>query len=409
MAFLWWAFLLGGAAALSAPASGVATWAAANGVVRVELNRGGKLNALNRPMWEALRRAAEGEAPLVITSGDPKAFSSGGDVRSIAGGPAREVVEFLHLEYTTLAALRGRSGATIAVSDGITMGAGAGVFMACDSRVVTEQTRFAMPEVKIALCPDAGALAFLTRHCEPAVARFLAVSGYSLNAHDLVTCGLATHFVPTKQDQLVPLLDELSRAPSGELAVPLSRRSAAAPAHLATPLFTEPALAALRKVFGEPASSVAAAVEKLDAARAEARKSVGSCGWATREIAEQVLDILDSAAAAIAAAPPTACQVTLDAVDALLVEAERRGGATDDPKPLADFGACVELAANARLGTLPDFAEGVACAIGDKRGETPAWDPTNRAADVRGAVAAVDPASASLDDVRDAALGAQGG
>ena len=30
-----------------------------------------------------------------------------------------------------------------------------------------------------------------------------------------------------------------------------------------------------------------------------------------------------------AAAPPTACQVTLDAVDALLVEAERRGGAVE--------------------------------------------------------------------------------
>ena len=180
-------------------ASGVRTSLAPNGVVQVELDRGGKLNALNRPMWEAIADAVETspDAPLVITSADPKAFSAGGDVTAIAGGPPKDVVDFLHLEYATLDALRERRN-TIAVSDGIVMGAGAGVFMACATRVVTERARFAMPEVRIALVPDAGALRFLSKHCEPAVARFLAVTGYNLNAHDLVACGLATHFVAAK-------------------------------------------------------------------------------------------------------------------------------------------------------------------------------------------------------------------
>ena len=34
-----------------------------------------------------------------------------------------------------------------------------------------------------------------------------------------------------------------------------------------------------------------------------------------------------------------------------------------------------EYALNARLGLRADFAEGVACAIGEKRGETPQWAP----------------------------------
>ena len=38
-------------------ASGVRTSLAPNGVVQVELDRGGKLNALNRPMWEAIADA----------------------------------------------------------------------------------------------------------------------------------------------------------------------------------------------------------------------------------------------------------------------------------------------------------------------------------------------------------------
>ncbi|KAK7230785.1 Enoyl-CoA hydratase carnithine racemase [Aureococcus anophagefferens] len=376
-------------------ASGVRTSLAPNGVVQVELDRGGKLNALNRPMWEAIADAVETspDAPLVITSADPKAFSAGGDVTAIAGGPPKDVVDFLHLEYATLDALRERRN-TIAVSDGIVMGAGAGVFMACATRVVTERARFAMPEVRIALVPDAGALRFLSKHCEPAVARFLAVTGYNLNAHDLVACGLATHFA--KRDQLAPLLEELAAAPAGELAVPVDRRCVGqAPAHLATPLFVEASLAALRSVFGgERCADVAAIDEKLAAARLEARGLLGSVGWQTREIAEQVLDLLDVAHAALAAAPPRALQATLDALDAVLAEART----SDDDVALARFGAKVELAANAVLGTAPDFAEGRLRRRRPPR-EAPAWRPRDPAPR-----AALLDLGASLDDVRDAAL-----
>ncbi|KAH8060330.1 enoyl-CoA hydratase/isomerase [Aureococcus anophagefferens] len=346
-------------------ASGVRTSLAPNGVVQVELDRGGKLNALNRPMWEAIADAVETspDAPLVITSADPKAFSAGGD-------------------YATLDALRERRN-TIAVSDGIVMGAGAGVFMACATRVVTERARFAMPEVRIALVPDAGALRFLSKHCEPAVARFLAVTGYNLNAHDLVA------------DQLAPLLEELAAAPAGELAVPVDRRCVGqAPAHLATPLFVEASLAALRSVFGgERCADVAAIDEKLAAARLEARGLLGSVGWQTREIAEQVLDLLDVAHAALAAAPPRSRR------RATRSTRSSRSRTSDDDVALARFGAKVELAANAVLGTAPDFAEGVACVVGDRRGEAPAWAPRDPAPCAR----RLD-LGASLDDVRDAAL-----
>ena len=58
--------------------SGVATRVERNGLVRVELNRCGKLNALSESMWQGLRAAASGEGPLLVTSGDAKAFSAGG-------------------------------------------------------------------------------------------------------------------------------------------------------------------------------------------------------------------------------------------------------------------------------------------------------------------------------------------
>ena len=74
--------------------------------------------------------------------------------------------DFLRLEYETLEKLQERDAPTVAVADGLAFGAGAGVFMACDERIVTERSRLAMPECRMCV-PDAGALRFLTKHCEP--------------------------------------------------------------------------------------------------------------------------------------------------------------------------------------------------------------------------------------------------
>ena len=59
----------------------------------------------------------------------------------------------------------------------------------------------------------------------------------------------------------------------------------------------------------------------------------------------------------------------------------------------------LELAANARLGGAPDFAEGVACVVGARRGERPKW--SNDASLVGAIARAVDGLGdeASLGDV----------
>ena len=67
-------------------------------------------------------------------------------------------MELLHLEYSVhqlVFEARARVP-VVAIADGIVMGAGAGLFMAASTRVASENTLFAMPEVSIGLCPDAG-------------------------------------------------------------------------------------------------------------------------------------------------------------------------------------------------------------------------------------------------------------
>ena len=51
----------------------------------------------------------------------------------------------------------------------------------------------------------------------------------------------------------------------------------------------------------------------LETAREAAKKLQGSCGWATREAADGVLDVLDAAADGLQQRLPDGARVTLDA------------------------------------------------------------------------------------------------
>ena len=96
----------------------------------------------------------------------------------------------------------------------------------------------------------------------------------------------------------------------------------------------------MRDAF-EEGTSVDAVRADLETAREAAKKLQGSCGWATREAADGVLDVLDAAADGLQRGCPTALEVTLDAIDRL---AARRG---DAEPAAARYGRRVELAANA--------------------------------------------------------------
>jgi len=138
---------------------------------------------------------------ILLSAFEGRAFCSGADIKHVASLTHSEQVEFLSLEYSVhqrlLEAHTKHNIPVLALADGIVMGAGAGLWMAAQTRVATPRTLFAMPECNIGLLPDAGALHFLrTGCCSPSVGLWLAVTGTRLSgSEDLLGAGLATHFV----------------------------------------------------------------------------------------------------------------------------------------------------------------------------------------------------------------------
>ncbi|CAD5174419.1 unnamed protein product [Musa acuminata subsp. malaccensis] len=81
--------------------------------------------------------------------------------------------------------------------NGATMGGGAGLSMNARYKIVTENTVFAMPEAALGLFPDVGASYFLSR-LPGYFGEYLGLTGARLDGADMLACGLATHFVLSK-------------------------------------------------------------------------------------------------------------------------------------------------------------------------------------------------------------------
>jgi len=171
------------------------------------LNTPKSLNALSVDMCQLLSAQLEKwqtddqVVALVLKGAGDKAFCAGGDIRKLydsmstdAPIPNPYATEFFSHEYRLYRQMHFYSKPLILWGDGIIMGGGMGLMAGCSHRLVTERTRFAMPEVTIGLFPDASGSWFLQRM--PAkTGLFLGLTGAMCNGSDALLANLAEYAV----------------------------------------------------------------------------------------------------------------------------------------------------------------------------------------------------------------------
>ncbi|KAG5539302.1 hypothetical protein RHGRI_019761 [Rhododendron griersonianum] len=185
---------------------------------KVTLNRPRKLNCLTFEMVSQIHvamRTYENDAKvnLVIVKGKGKAFCAGGDVTRtvlyILAGHWTLATSFYKKQLMLDYLLATYKKPLVFLINGIVMGGGAGLSMNGMFRIVTENTVFAMPEVLIGHFPDVGASYFLSR-LPGYYGEYLGLTGARINGVEMLACGLATHFVLSKDlQQLENALCEL--------------------------------------------------------------------------------------------------------------------------------------------------------------------------------------------------------
>jgi 2-(1,2-epoxy-1,2-dihydrophenyl)acetyl-CoA isomerase len=140
-----------------------------DGVCTIWLNRPEKKNAMDSELLPALHRALlhaqEKKSAVVIIRGEGKAFCAGGDIVEFrqstdTGSRIDSMADSLH---KSIMLIRNMEAIVVAVIEGVAVGAGLGLSLACDLSVAGKKAIMNMGYRKIGLTPDGGGSILLPR------------------------------------------------------------------------------------------------------------------------------------------------------------------------------------------------------------------------------------------------------
>lgn len=185
-----------------------------NGVATISLNRPKALNSLSYEMVKELRRKLEEwqtdeNIYVVILKGEgEKGFCAGGDIKALyqsnsSEAALQEAKQFFKIEYEVDRLVNSFLKPIIACLDGIVMGGGVGLSYGASHKIVTERTKWAMPEMNIAFFPDVGAAYFLNK-APGYLGRYLALTASVITAADILYIKAADIYM--SQDALGELI-----------------------------------------------------------------------------------------------------------------------------------------------------------------------------------------------------------
>jgi 2-(1,2-epoxy-1,2-dihydrophenyl)acetyl-CoA isomerase len=175
----------------------------AEGVRTLTLDRPDKLNAVNGALASSFSSAvadaaAEDDVRVVVITGAGRAFCAGLDLSEPPTLPSSTRVERLDPYAwvgTWVRSVVHCEKPVIAAVNGVAAGAGFGLALACDLRIVAASARMTAGYVRRGLSPDAGVTYFLPRHVGLARASDILLTGRDVDADEAMRIGMATEVI----------------------------------------------------------------------------------------------------------------------------------------------------------------------------------------------------------------------
>lgn len=213
---------------------------------------------------------------VVVTGAGERAFCAGSDVHEFQSVMDDVVARKLRLENEAFDGLAELSVPVIAALNGVALGGGAEIALACDLRIMAAGARIGFPEVKLGVFPGSGGTFRLPRLVGSARAFELLYTGDPIAADDALRIGLVNRLVP--QVEVLPaalaLAARLAAGPA--LALSMIRREVRAAGHQSTAQAIAQSLADSDAVFKglDVVEGVRAFFEKRPAKFTAARNAV---------------------------------------------------------------------------------------------------------------------------------------
>jgi enoyl-CoA hydratase len=214
--------------------------------VQIELIGKGAVLTLNNPPANALspevreeflfhlKEFSRNEAvwTLIITGAGDKFFAAGADIPGLLKLDRESGLKRVQGARTFYSGVANFGKPVIAAINGICLGGGLELALACDIRIAVDQARLGVPEVNLGLIPGAGGTQRLPRAIGPGWGNYLLFTGEALPASKALEIGLIQMVVPREElkEAALSLAEKINS--KGPLAVRAAKKAAAAALNL---------------------------------------------------------------------------------------------------------------------------------------------------------------------------------
>ncbi|MDT7757888.1 MAG: hypothetical protein QOH27_3786 [Mycobacterium sp.] len=175
-------------------------WHAEESVVEITLNRP-PANALGPPIIDGLHAGLDAADSLpakaiVVCSALDGVFAAGADIKHMSSVNAASFAEYGDKLRAVVERLAAHPAISVAAIDGLALGGGLEMAMACTLRVAGAGSRMGLPEVKLGLIPGAGGTQRLPRLVGRGPALDIMLTGRQVDAEEALRIGLVDRLVP---------------------------------------------------------------------------------------------------------------------------------------------------------------------------------------------------------------------
>jgi enoyl-CoA hydratase/carnithine racemase len=193
----------------------------------LQLQRPEVYHALNRPLLRQLMQYLDeiesgNTRVVIITSTGVKAFCAGADLKERQTMDEEEVRKYLTLIRQTFFKLENLYCPVIAAVEGVALGGGMELALACDFRIAGKDAVFALPETSLGIIPGAGGTQRLSRIAGISVAKELIFTGKRISADEAHQLGIISKVTMTGE----ALTESMNMAEQVAQNAPLAVRQA---------------------------------------------------------------------------------------------------------------------------------------------------------------------------------------
>jgi len=173
-------------------------------IAYVTINRPEAMNALNETVVSQLdERFTEAEnspaVKAIVFQGAGKSFVAGADIKyfieKIKADRIEDIVAFTRRGHDLFLRIENSPKLTIALLDGLSLGGGSELALACQAVVATPAGSLGFTETGIGIYPGLGGMLRLARFAGPQLAKYYVFTGTSISARDAQALGIVTKLV----------------------------------------------------------------------------------------------------------------------------------------------------------------------------------------------------------------------